>query len=115
MCEFAVRLQFVDFTKNVGIRRLCQVETLSLGAAATFSTYRACHERIKGTSKLTIQILNLSQWIEKSAVTVPLHTLAAVLIAFHSVFRLVGTFSLSIELPHTNQIEGVGQKLRLYL
>ena len=44
-----------------------------------------------------------------------MHAFTAILIALHPILGFIGTFSFPVELPHADQIERVGQQLRLYL
>ena len=96
--------------------RLGVVKRDSTLAVAPITSDASRHKRVKGAAKLIVQILQVSQRIENAIVAIGLtHRLAPILITFHPILGLIGTFGLSIELPYADQVESVGEQLRLDL
>ena len=109
LSEFSIILKLINCFDRLHICLLGEIHGHIFLTIAPTSTNWASHERIKSSSKLIVEVLQISQRVKDAVVTISLHAFAPVLITFHSVFGFVRALSFAVKLAHSDQIESISQ------
>ncbi len=109
LSKFSIVLKLINCFDRLHICLLSEIHGHIFLTIASASAYWASHKRIESTTKLIVEVLQVSQGVKDAIVTISLHAFAPILIAFHPVFGFVRALSFAVKLAHSDQIESISQ------